>query len=201
MIVLSPHLDDAVFSCGSLLGHVDATVVTVCAGIPDESVKPGPLDVRSGFVSAADAVRGRLAEDVEAMEALGLGHVHLDCLDHAYAGGEARSVAETIAAQLRGVEGDVLLAPLGLHHPDHEAVALAVESYGDVFQLWFYEERPYGVRWPEEVPDAIRRRGCEQEPLEVLSSEAKLSAMSFYASQLVQTDLRPYKQPERYRRG
>jgi LmbE family N-acetylglucosaminyl deacetylase len=96
-IYLSPHLDDAVFSCGGRLRrHVQAgaraVVVTVCAGNPPA----GPLSpfaqslhVRwSGEASPpaapAEIVTRRRAEDLAALAELGAEAVHLDVADAPY---------------------------------------------------------------------------------------------------------------------
>jgi LmbE family N-acetylglucosaminyl deacetylase len=98
-IYLSPHLDDAVFSCGSLL-HRQAqagartVVVTVCTGNPP----PGPLsliaeELHQRWASTvgldrvpapAEITAARRKEDLEALEALGAQAVHLDIADCIY---------------------------------------------------------------------------------------------------------------------
>jgi LmbE family N-acetylglucosaminyl deacetylase len=90
-LYLSPHLDDAVLSCGGLIHQQARTgarvvVVTVCAGEPG----PGPLSdfarslhTRWGL-TGADVVRARRAEDRAALDVLGAESVHLDFLDCIY---------------------------------------------------------------------------------------------------------------------
>ena len=96
-IFLSPHLDDAVFSCGGAIhrqvqagGRV--VVVTVCTGDPP----PGPI---SDFAESlherwqleahapaapSELVRTRRNEDLDALAALGAQAVHLDVPDCIY---------------------------------------------------------------------------------------------------------------------
>lgn len=199
MIVLSPHLDDAVFSCGALLAlwHPSVVVATICAGIPDETTGPGPFDIRSGFRSGAEAVTARRAEDLNAMRAIGATAVHLDVLDGAYGSEEpiAAAVDQLLAPR---PDGEVVLCPLGLHHPDHEAVACAFERQACRFRAWWYAELPYFQRFPAELEAALERRGVDCDPVTVPWSEAKGAAMALYPSQLVDTDLGPYRTPERF---
>ena len=89
-VVLSPHLDDAVFSCGGLIARQAAagervTVLTVCAGDPPE----GPL---SDFARALHIVWQtdgspipiRREEDRSACRRLGAAAVHLEIPDAIY---------------------------------------------------------------------------------------------------------------------
>ena len=88
-IYLSPHLDDAVLSCGGRIGQQTAAgqrvlVVTVCAGDPPAGSLSGfaqLLHDRWGLPSAA--TQARRAEDLEALAVLGADALHLalpDCI-------------------------------------------------------------------------------------------------------------------------
>lgn len=98
-IFLSPHLDDAVLSCGGMI-HTYAdhgarvVVVTLCTANPP----PGPLslyaqalherwaadDGRTRTPAPADMVATRRAEDLAALAHLGAEAVHLDVPDCIY---------------------------------------------------------------------------------------------------------------------
>jgi LmbE family N-acetylglucosaminyl deacetylase len=83
-VVVSPHLDDAVLSCGGRLADEPAHVVTVFAGVPREG---GPLpiwDRLTGATSCSDRVRDRLAEDDRALGVLGATTERLAMLDGQY---------------------------------------------------------------------------------------------------------------------
>jgi len=94
-IYLSPHPDDAVFSCGGMIHRqVEAggrvVVVTFCTGDPPA----GPLsDFARGLherwnpqrrLPAAEMVAARRREDLAAVDALGAQAVHLDLPDCIY---------------------------------------------------------------------------------------------------------------------
>ncbi len=97
-IFLSPHLDDAVLSCGGLMqayagSGARVVVVTVCTANPP----PGPLslyaqalherwagEAGSSRPAPAEMVGARRTEDLAALADLGVEAVHLDVLDCIY---------------------------------------------------------------------------------------------------------------------
>ena len=94
LVCLSPHFDDAVFSCGGLLHRAAragrrALAVTVCAAPPpDGEVSPyaARLHARWGAdeAAAAEMVARRRAEDEAALGELGVATVYLDLPDAIY---------------------------------------------------------------------------------------------------------------------
>ncbi len=74
--VLSPHLDDAVFSCGVLscgdliAASGEAVVATVCAGVPPSAETLTEWDAVCGFGSARQAITARREEDRAALSTL-----------------------------------------------------------------------------------------------------------------------------------
>jgi LmbE family N-acetylglucosaminyl deacetylase len=85
--VLSPHLDDAVLSCGALLGHLApqhrVTVVSVfTAAAPRPWSLPARRALRDLGVGDAEELFGlRRAEDAEVLGGLGVTAVHLGFTD------------------------------------------------------------------------------------------------------------------------
>ena len=86
IVVVSPHLDDAVLGCGRLLAaHPDATVITVYAGAPPEY--PDPMthwDTAAGFSTGDDVLGARREEDRAALAELNATPVWLDFVEHQY---------------------------------------------------------------------------------------------------------------------
>jgi LmbE family N-acetylglucosaminyl deacetylase len=88
-VYVSPHLDDAVLSCGAAIAERTSQgervlVVTVCTGEPE---RIGPFAARlHAFwgLSAGDAVTLRRAEDRNALARLGAEAMHLGLLDAIY---------------------------------------------------------------------------------------------------------------------
>lgn len=206
LVVLSPHLDDAIFSCGDLVCRApEVRIVTICAGVPAASVELSHFDAMAGFASAAEAVRTRRAEDAAAAVIAGAELIHLGCIEDQYdrapLHGERVEAAVQDAFERYTESGDVVLAPLGLRHPDHEHVAKAArELLGIIsFDLWLYEELPYRALWPEYVAPALRAAGhTEADQVGAAATPAKHRALRCYPSQLVGMDTRALILPERY---
>lgn len=176
-------------------------VVTVCAGYPPPDVE-APLDVSAGFKSAREAVTTRRAEDTEACALLGAEVLHLDVLDYQYerarrpVGDQTAYDIERYARIAFALEpvlesADVVIAPVGVRHPDHLAVAAACKPFAHCL----YEDLPYRVLWPEQVPmlgEAVFTLPC---------SEQKLAAVRCYRSQLGGEPGEALLADERYHRG
>jgi LmbE family N-acetylglucosaminyl deacetylase len=128
ILVVSPHLDDAVLSCGALLAScAGAVVVTVFAGAAPDDQPLTEWDRKAGFASSREAVAARREEDARALALLDAKPVWLDFLDAQY--GWSPKVAEVtaaLAAELDRHRPDCVVAPLGLFHGDHVLVHRAV---------------------------------------------------------------------------
>jgi LmbE family N-acetylglucosaminyl deacetylase len=122
-LIISPHLDDAVFSCGGLIAAAEeATVVTVFAGVPvnaEECVTE--WDTACGFVNAREAIERRRGEDKRALSSLGAHAVWLDFCDSQYhETPEPSAVAHALIQVVQRHEPETILLPAGLFHSDHE---------------------------------------------------------------------------------
>lgn len=139
LLVVSPHRDDAVLSCGTLLAaRPGAVVVTVFAGTPADGAPPEDADL--------DA---RRREDTQALALLGAQPLWLDFADAPDA--PPRS-ADAVVAALEAVVARLapasVLLPMGLFHEDHTLVheaALRVMRRRPLrAEAWFaYEDVPY----------------------------------------------------------
>jgi LmbE family N-acetylglucosaminyl deacetylase len=95
-IYLSPHLDDAVLSCGGSIGlqtscGLKALVITAFAGVPPADQQPGnfasQMHQEMGLpVSLDEAVKARRREDKEALSTLNADTFWLDYFDAIYRG-------------------------------------------------------------------------------------------------------------------
>jgi len=119
--VISPHLDDAVFSCGGLIAAArGARVVTVFAGVPPAGVPVPDGDRAAGFDSAEQGVRARRREDNRALGMLGAQPVWLDFWDSQYGRRHTpREIADSLQHVLATQADGMVAAPLGLFHSDH----------------------------------------------------------------------------------
>lgn len=213
LIVLSPHLDDAVLSCG---GRIAATVgagrrvlvVTLFAAEePAESANPLAEELRARFgLPAGEVVARRRAEDRSACAALGAEPLHLELPEALYRTDlDGRPLYATLAAlygDVAAAEGHLakqlsarllelppaalLLAPLGVGgHVDHRLTRAAAEASGRRHAC--YEEFPYAEwKW-----FAVRRAlgrprdwRSESMPLSAALLEARREAILHYRSQV-----------------
>jgi LmbE family N-acetylglucosaminyl deacetylase len=170
-VFLSPHLDDAVLSCGARIaalataGRQVRVVTLFAADEPERPPSPLAADLRRWWnLPAGGIARARRAEDAAACAALGAlaepwdlpeapyrlaadGSVLYPTLATLY--GEVapsdRALEDEIARRLVALGEVELLAPLGVGgHVDHLLARRAAERLGR--DLAYYEEFPY-VEW------------------------------------------------------
>lgn len=210
-LFLSPHFDDAVYSCGGTLHALAQAgqrvlVLTICGGAPVGGLSPfaGSLHAR-WQLTAAEAVAVRRREDAEALALLGVAGLYLeigDCIYRRGPGGgwlynheaslfgavhgEDTAAAEVMTdalATLAGVSADTaLFTPLGLGgHVDHKLVRQVADRWAG----------PVGTRWYyEDFPyskDVALKLGdgwcAETRALTNAETEARIAAMTAYRSQ------------------
>lgn len=211
-IYLSPHLDDAVLSCGGRIWHQvqsgePVLVVTIFAGSPPSSALLSPFaqELHAEWGLPVDAPARRREEDRVALALLGADAVHwpyTDCIYRRtpdgcfpYAGEEALwgdihpaeegLVAElaTRMATLPLRRDGMLYAPLGAgRHVDHQVARCAVEVAGHTSV--YYEDYPYAED-PQAVQDALGDMQWQSEltPLSEEALKAKIAAIACYSSQ------------------
>lgn len=207
--VLSPHLDDAVLSCGGTLhrmaraGH-RVEVVTVFAGDPPGPPPPFAQALYAVWGYGDAAMAGRRAEDRAALALLGAIPVHLDFPDVIYrrdargqplcAGREGlfrpphpeefvwiSRLVEVLEA-LPWAAGDLLLAPLAIGgHVDHRLVREAVAAWRPPgVVVRFYEDFPYVEREAFAPPAGWR---AHRVFLDEADLQARAQAVLAYRSQ------------------
>jgi LmbE family N-acetylglucosaminyl deacetylase len=157
LFVVSPHFDDAVFSCGALLASSpDAAVCTVFAAPPEHEICT-EWDTKAGFAGAYESVHARTIEDNHALALLDAIPVRLPFRDGQYLDSPSISkLAAALEETIYGSTADTLLMPLGLHHKDH---ALVFDACCEILPrlshlTWFaYEEAIY-----RPMPGLVQRR-------------------------------------------
>ena len=179
---VSPHLDDAVLSCGHVLAASPGShVVTVFSGGPTRVWRLPAWDRSSGIFSpGANVMRVRRAEDDAALDLLGARACRLDFWDSQYrdrpsfiewligrrrdpAAGDAR-LLEELVERLGRLVGELeirrWLVPLGLVHRDHLLTAEVCRRVARVapdIEWVAYEEQPYGAERPDLAAEALSR--------------------------------------------
>lgn len=193
-LVVSPHCDDAVLSCGALLAaHPGSLMATVFAGTPS-SRSLTEWDAACGFRSGDDVMAARRAEDGAAAAVLGAAAVWLPFLDAQYGVPSALdAIAEALADLLAERRPQGCVFPLGFYHADHAAVhaaMLSVIATCPQLVALAYEDVPYRAR-----PGLVTARcaelagqGYRVDPLAVVATDddraAKRQALACYRSQL-----------------
>lgn len=198
LVVVSPHLDDAVLGCAQLLAaHPGSTVVTVFAGRPP--AYPDPMtawDTMAGFVPGDEVLAARREEDRAALSTLGASPVWLDLVEHQYLErpdwAQPAAVVELLEAALRSLRPTAVLVPFGLANPDHacthEAALVVRERMPE--PVWCcYEDSGY-----KHIPGMLAwrvsrlfRAGCWPTPAAPAidpGQARKRAALAHYASQL-----------------
>lgn len=207
IVAVSPHLDDAVFSCGGALavqaaqGHEVVVLTVFTASVPEPQGFALACQTDKGIPPEVDYMALRRAEDQAAVAALGLaGAVHAGLPEAPHRGygspdalfagvredddaiGTATAVLGAAFAQL---QPDLLLAPLGVgSHVDHVVVDRALDALGAHGRLRWVD-LPYAMRDPGAADAALD--AAEGAPVLVPVGEVlgrKLDACAAYASQL-----------------
>jgi len=209
-LALSPHLDDAAFSCGGLLASlaadgwrvVMATLFTGSVAEPSGFALACQLD--KGLPAGIDYMALRRDEDIRAAAELGIAPpVHLPFREAPHRGygsapdlfsdtrpddGIAADLAPAIA-ELIGVESpDLLLAPQAIGgHVDHVQTVRALRSLDPAEPILWWRDFPYTVR--DTVPKAPLAElfTALAEPAMRLGPDAqarKRAACAAYASQI-----------------
>ena len=200
VVIVSPHLDDAVLGCGQFMAvHPGCTVVTVFAGNPPQYPNPMRVwDVQSGFRVGEDVMEARRKEDGAALAILDATPHHLDFVEHTYNPGDVPVTPDAIAPRLtetmRALQPSLVLAPFGLANPDHDVVhrasMLTRADLDDDVSFWCYEDMGY-----KHIPGLLAWRVAQLFHSKVwptpvcppvdATTECKMKAVHCYASQLL----------------
>ena len=154
-LLLSPHLDDAVIDCWSLLtGAEPLEVVNLCAGVPPEGTSSG-WDRLCRAADSAALFRDRLEEDREALALAGRAPRNLAFLEFQYRESRPpptwREVDAAVCGAVPAASRVYAPAVLGVVHPDHALLrdyALALGAAG--LPVTLYADMPYCTvyGWP-----------------------------------------------------
>jgi len=185
LLIISPHPDDAVFSCGEVLACRRSTfVMAMFDGTPPPSLPLTAWDAAAGFASTQNAMVGRREENMRALALLHVTQLSLDFVGSQY--GDPPStvgLAEAIADVLDAENPDTVMLPAGLYHTDHiltHQAALMARTRNPDRQWLMYEEMQYRLT-------GLIHFGIDATPVAFdthAQAERKRHAMQCHASQL-----------------
>jgi LmbE family N-acetylglucosaminyl deacetylase len=206
-LALSPHLDDAAFSCGGTLAALaragwEVTVVTVFTrSVPEPTGFALACQLDKGLPAEVDYMALRRAEDAEACARLGARAVWLDLPEAPHRGyPDARALfaapreedaiggplSQAIAALLEPAP-DLLLAPQAVGgHVDHVRLVEAILAVlPDGLPVLWWTDFPYAARPLRETvrPFAAAMADWPERGIEG-DAAARLAACAAYATQL-----------------
>lgn len=167
LLVISPHLDDAVFGCGEVIAsHPGALVVTLFAGTPEDGDMRTPWDRAAGFSCARQAMLARRREDRLALARLDARPLWLDFIGAQYQSKtELRHLSTRLMHVVRSANPSRILLPAGLVHDDHatahEAALMAMQSLQKSTMFadrdWLMYEEPAYRRLPGVLQERLSR--------------------------------------------
>lgn len=158
LLVISPHLDDAVFGCGEVIaGHPGALVVTLFAGTPDDGDVHTAWDRAAGFSSARQAMLARRREDRAALSCLDARPLWLDFIGAQYQyTTDVHRLSTRLMHVVRSANPARILLPAGLldddHASAHSAALMAMRTLQKTSMFadrdWLMYEEPAYRRMP-----------------------------------------------------
>jgi len=211
-VFLSPHLDDAVYSCGGIIRELVAKRIPVevwsvfTADPPEGSLSPFALSLHARWKEKANPSWIRREEDKHALEFLGCTFRHFyypDCIYRRDAQTNEpiikkdedlfsdnyvveKELMDNLVRdlKLRLPFGAEIISPLSMGgHIDHRVTRMAAEKLG--IPLWFYADYPYAAKDPTKVI-AFLPENAEPEALDLTETgvEAWIKAIGCYPSQI-----------------
>jgi LmbE family N-acetylglucosaminyl deacetylase len=209
-IYISPHLDDAVLSCGGIIREqtwkgTPVEIWTLICGYPSTSELSSfaqLMHFQWGTGSAEETITLRRAEDKRAAGLIGASTHHFntpDCIYRRSAKGEPlypldifvpphpleSSLSESIAHELENAlqPDDILVCPLTIGgHVDHVLTRGAVEHLRN--QVWYYADVPYLLNHGNELAPATEGMRSKLHGVSEEGLTAWLDGIAAYSSQI-----------------
>ena len=177
-LFLSPHLDDAAFSCAGTLLALQAAGWDIChctvftASVPNPAGFALRCQTDKGIAPEVDYMALRRREDAAFAQIVGVSDVrHWDFAEAPHRGYESpaalfagirdgddvwKPVAEALQDLVSALDPLRVFAPQGLgNHADHLQLILAVrDTLADDLICW-YRDTPYAIREPNAMPSPL----------------------------------------------
>jgi len=190
--IISPHIDDAIFSLGGLIHRLTdrhkeifiTYVFTISEWVNEEA--PGAADVKDR--SLISLLRAQEEENVSAL--FRYRFEFLNYREHPIRNADSD---QNMVSFLRSdfnkkvASGNVCFFPLGIDHPDHIILGnLGAELFSKGHRIFFYEDLPYAAKRSEEnlkLFASLENRKLKPESIP-FDIDKKIDAMKLYRSQL-----------------
>ncbi len=208
-LFLSPHLDDAAFSCAGALLAFQAAGWDICHCTVFTKSMPNPkgfalrCQTDKGIPPDADYIALRRREDSEFARILDVADVrHLGFAEAPHRGYESpamlfagirdgddvwKPVAESLQDLVSALDPMRVFAPQGLgNHADHLQLILAVrDTLADDLVCW-YRDTPYALREPNALPSLLLPPDLAEQatPLTEEMLTRKIAGAGAYQSQI-----------------
>jgi LmbE family N-acetylglucosaminyl deacetylase len=149
VVVVSPHLDDAVMSLGSALAQAvqegaKVEILTVFSDVPSSTAPASLWDSQCGFATEGEAATARREEDRRACAVLGAKPRWLDFGAECYERrGNDDDIHSAVTSAIDGADA-VLIPGFPLAHADHANLSRLLLRKGINFpRIGLYAEQPY----------------------------------------------------------
>lgn len=137
--IISPHLDDAIFSLGEFVQGRNVTIITPFAGVPTD-----PAGKRKYIILHN--------EHRQACEYLGIKPINGPFLDDVYPDLDVQEVEKWLKYALQGY--DTVISPLGIVHKDHKILRLFYDLI--IEDKIYYSDLPYATDYPEQCDELTK---------------------------------------------
>jgi LmbE family N-acetylglucosaminyl deacetylase len=186
-VFISPHLDDAVFSCGGTIAkHIyegDVLILNIFTNFQDNIKKGAIVLGKNRYQEEADAASflGFKSDNLGETDAFFRRKIYqspaklFDYIDNEDINYIAH-LSEKIESYLLNIEYNFLYVPLGIGwHVDHILSYLAMKNHFTKSNLIFYEDAPYCL-----IPNAIRYRIQDLGTISLVTREDMLNKKLFF---------------------
>jgi LmbE family N-acetylglucosaminyl deacetylase len=188
VVVVSPHLDDGVFSLGATIAQAARAgtrveVLTVFGCDPESHVPANGWDTRGGFVTEGEAAAARREEDREACRIVGAEPHWLPFRGGGYTPDkDADAIFAALAEKISGADA-VLVPGFPLRNDDHAWLARLFDERAPAStRLGRYVEQPYAYLVRKE--QTLSAADWKKPRVALADRLSKRRAVLAYASQL-----------------
>ena len=185
--MVSPHLDDGVFSLGAAIAHGTRAgtlfeVLTVFGCDPGSQEPANGWDTRGGFATEGAAATARREEDREACQLVGAEPHWLPFRGGGYTPQkDADAIFAAVAEKVSGADA-VLIPGFPLQNDDHAWLARLFDERPLPARVGRYVEQPYAYTARKEQP--LSGEGWEKSRVTFADRLRKRRAVGRYRSQL-----------------